>query len=224
MASKRNGTGEIEKRRMSDDVTDSRLSHKVRVPKKKKKFKLGRSLPVVIGSLDPKEREIKGGHHSHQVISYPSPGTCTPCTHTWRRAAHRQDPYRLEVGGLRERHRTAGNSIRIDDLLGARISCGPHHLRCWPFISLFFIFFISLPHVADDLSQMFTFGWRKEQNFLIKVLQQHNCFNPAGKYKVSQQTHNTRQGHFLLMSWDVLFDGEEGGCYALESRKRKVPT
>lgn len=37
MASKRNGTGEIEKRPMSDDVTDSRLSHEqVRVPKKKR--------------------------------------------------------------------------------------------------------------------------------------------------------------------------------------------
>jgi Ni,Fe-hydrogenase I cytochrome b subunit len=126
------------------------------------------------------------------------------------------------------RDTAAGNSIRIDDLLGARISCGPHHLRCWPFIFIgrlffsLFSFFLSLYHVDDDLSQMFTFGWRKEQNFLIKVLQQHNCFNPAGKYKVSQQTHNTQYGNgifFLcLMSYSMV---RRGVVMYSTSRKRK---
>jgi hypothetical protein len=49
---------------------------------------------------------------------------------------------------------------------------------------------------------------------LLKVLQQHYFFNPAGKNKVFKHTQNTWQRHFFVCLMSLL-DGEGGeGCYA----------
>jgi hypothetical protein len=126
-------------------------------------------------------------------------------------------------GGLRlDRHTVARNSTRIDDLLGAQISCGPPHLSYCPVISIavlffslfFFCFFILSTTLMMILLKCSHSDGGRRKTFLLKVLQQHYFFNPAGKKKVFKHTQNTWQRHFFVCLMSLL-DGEGGeGCYA----------